>query len=704
MSPEQARGIGVDHRTDIFTLGTIIYEMTAGQPPFRGATGADTMSAILGKPAPPLPALGHDVSTEAATDLQRLIEKCLAKDSANRYQGMKDLVVDLRAVRRRLESASMAPAAKPAAGSKRVVAVAAAAALAVITGYVILNRAPAPPQEEAPVAETKKIAVLPFENQGPPDEAYLADGITDEIRARLAGLSGLAVIGRQSSIQYKGTQKTAEQIGEELEADFLLGGTITIRQSDDGQVHVRVRPQLTKSSDATQQWAEVYDGDLAAPFQLETDIAEKVVEALDISLLEAERRTIENRPTDNMEAYQYYLRGNDYLWRSETEDDRLVAVQMYQKAVELDPAFAMAYARLSRAHSETYWMFYDRTAERLTRAKEAVDEAFQVEPDLPEAHIALGYYYYWGHLDYESALAQFRIAQRREPNNSDLFAGIGFVRRRQGQFEEALNAFKKVAELDTRHVVILANIGETYHLMRNYPEAERYVDRAISLASDWLAPTGRKAWIYVSWQGNTEKARATLEEVTHGIGTRDYFNEVLFRWILIDIFEGKYQDALDRLSSLPAQAFESQSFFLLKDQLYAQIYGLMNQPDLERVHYDSARALVESKIEERPEDSRLHSALGIAYAGLGRKEDALREGTLAVELLPISKEAYRGAYRAIDLAQIYAMVGETDAAIDRLEHLLSIPGPLSVSLLRLDPIWDPLRDHPRFERVVQSEN
>ena len=692
MSPEQARGIEVDHRTDIFSMGTIIFEMVTGQPPFRGATGADTMSAILGKPAPSLPALGQDVPTEASADLQRLVEKCLAKDSANRYQGMKDLVVDLRAVRRRLESASMAPAAKPAASSKRVYAIAAAAALALITGYVLVK----PPQEEAPVAETKKIAVLPFENQGPPDEAYLADGITDEIRARLAGLSGLAVIGRQSSIQYKGTQKTAEQIGEELGADFLLGGTISIRHGDDGEVHVRVRPQLTKASDATQQWAEVYDGDLTTPFQLETDIAEKVVGALDISLLEAERRTIGERPTVNMEAYQYYLRGNEYYQRGYAEEDVRIALQMYEKAVELDPDFAVAHARLSQTHSRMYWFFYDRTRDRLRRAKEAVDKVFLLEPDLPEAHVALGFFHYNGHLDYESALAQFRLAQRQQPNNSDLVAGMGFVRRRQGQFEEALNALKKAAELDSRSALIFYNIGETFALMRNYSEAERYFERAISFVPDHMRALGDKARLYLSWQGDTEKARTTLEEVTQRVGTRDYFRFVVLCWILIDMFEGKYQDALDRLSSVPSATFETQFYFLPEDQLYAQIYGLMNQPDLERTHYDAARVIVESKIEAQPEDSRLHSALGIAYAGLGRRELALREGNLAVELLPISKEAYRGAYRAIDLAQIYAMVGETDAAIDRLEHLLSVPSPLSVSLLRLDPIWTPYAITPAF--------
>jgi TolB-like protein/Flp pilus assembly protein TadD len=706
MSPEQARGGKVDHRSDIFSFGITLYEMFSGQAPFRGSSGLETLHAILKESAPRLPALGSEATAEATSDLQRIVDKCLAKDPNRRYQTMKDLVVDLRSTKDLLVSGPTVPVASSLRRKRWLLplGLAGLGALAFVTGYTILYRDSAPTEQQKPVAEPKRVAVLPFENLGPPDEAYLADGITDEIRARLAGLSELAVIGRQSSRQYKGTEKTAQQIGEELGADFLLGGTISIRRSADGQVHVRVRPQLTKASDATQQWAEVYDEDIAGPFQVETNIAQKVVEALDITLREAERRTIEKRPTENLEAYQFYLRGKDHWSRREIEEPLRMAVRMHEKAVALDPDFALAHAQLSQAHSLMYWMFFDRTAGRLQRAKEAVDKAFQLEPDLPEAHIALGYYHYWGHLDYDSALAQFRLAQRRQPNNSDLFAGIGFVRRRQGQFEEALNALKKGAELDTRHVVILQNISVTYHLMRNYPEAERYADRAISLTPDLLEPLGRKAWIYVSWQGNTEKARAILEEVTHGVGTKDYFRSVVLRWILIDIFEGKYQDALDRLASVPSVAFETQFYFLPKDQLNAQIYGLMDQPDLERAHYDSARAILESKIEAQPEDSRLHSALGIAYAGLGRKEDALREGILAVDLLPVSREAWRGVYRAIDLAYIYAMVGETDAAIDRLEHLLSIPSPLSVSLLRLDPIWDPLRTHPRFQRLVQGAN
>ena len=436
-------------------------------------------------------------------------------------------------------------------------------------------------------------------------EEYLADGITDEIRARLAGLSGLAVIGRQSSIQYKGTDKSAQQIGEELGAAFLLGGTISVRQNPEGSVRVRVRPQLTKASDATQQWAEVYDDDITDPFQLETEIARKVIAALDITLLDAEQRTFQGRPTDNLEAYQYYLRGNDHHQRGDDEENVGTAVRMYENAVALDPDFALARALLSQSHSKMYWYFYDQRSERLVRAKEAADTAFQLEPDLPEAHVALGYYHYRVHRDYESALDEFRLAQRRQPNNSGLFLGIGAVRRRQGQFEESLENMKKAAELDSRSAVIIFNIGATYYLMRNYPEAERYYDRAILLNPGGLRPFAWKAWLYVDWHGDTEMARDTLGNTSHGVGTRDYVDFVVQSWVSIDVMDGKYKEALDRLSSVSTEAFETQFRFVPKDQLYGQIYGLMNQQDLGRRHYDAARALLESRIAARPGDSRL---------------------------------------------------------------------------------------------------
>jgi serine/threonine-protein kinase len=436
-------------------------------------------------------------------------------------------------------------------------------------------------------------------------------------------------------------------------------------------------------------------------FRVQSDLAEQVAQALDITLLEPERRALDSRPTENIEAYEYYLRGNEYYPRSFLENDFRIAIRMYEEAVELDPTFALAYAWLSQVHSEMYWYYYDRSEKRLAMAKEAVDRVFQLNPNLPEAHLALGHYYYHGHLDYDRALEQFAIARKSQPNNGDLLSFIGFVQRRQGKFEEALANIKKASGLDPRSGKLAEEVGETYMLLRNYPEAERYFNRAISLSPDVPLAYNFKAWIYVLWEGSTQKARAVLEEALQNIGSvEDRF--IILRSVLLNVFDGDYQEALDRLSSCKLEAFDTQFFFIPKVQLYAQINGLMGNQQLEQTYHDSARSILESKIEERPEDARLHSSLGIAYAGLGRKEDALREGKLGVELLPVSKEAMRGAFRVEDLARIYVMVGEFDAAIDQIEFLLSIPSLLSIPLLRIDPAWDPLRDHPRFKKLLEQ--
>ncbi len=435
-------------------------------------------------------------------------------------------------------------------------------------------------------------------------------------------------------------------------------------------------------------------------FQVQSGIAEQVVEALDITLLEPVRRVLESKPTDNLKAYDYYLRGNEYLFYRGYADAR-IAAQMYEKAVELDSTFALAYAQLSRAQVDLYWFYYDRTEECLTKAKRAVDKALQLDPDLPEAHLALGWYHYHGLLEYEHALEEFSIVQKQQPNNADLLLGIAAVQRRQGKFEEALINFKRASELDPRSSQLAYNAGETYALMRNYPQAVPYFDQAISLTPEWPLPYVYKALLYLRWQGSTEKARAILKKASHSIGSADH-PIIVLDLVLLDLFDRKYQEALNQLSLASSEAFETQFYYVPKAQLYAEIYGLMNRPQLEQANYDSARSILEIKINEQPEDARFHSSLGIAYAGLGLKQEAIQEAEKAVELLPVSKEAYRGYFRVRDLAHIYVMVGEYDAAIDRLEFLLSFPGWMSIPMLRLDPIWDPLRDHPRFQKLLEG--
>jgi serine/threonine-protein kinase len=310
----------------------------------------------------------------------------------------------------------------------------------------------------------------------------------------------------------------------------------------------------------------------------------------------------------------------------------------------------------------------------------------------------LGWYHYWGYLEYDRALAEFAIAQKSQPNNSRLLLGIAAVQRRQGKMVEALANFIKVSELDPRSATMANDLAHTYFLLRNRVEAERHYDRAIFLSPDWPEPYALKARrVHLRLEGSTVRARAALEEaqsVAEG-------PTITFTRVLLDMLEGKYQEALDRLALVSSEVLlDWREFFLPKTQLYAQIHGLTGNRQLEQAYYDSARSMLETKIEERPDDTRYRSALGIAYAGLGRKEDAIREGELAIELLPMSKDAYRGGYRAEDLARIYTMVGEYDAAIDRLESLLAVPSITAVPMLKIDPTWDPLRDHARFQALL----
>ena len=633
-----------------------------------------------------------------------MVNKCMEKDAAERYQTAGDLLADLR----HLQRITAAPTAQPrlTIPPKAAIQIArrwpwvVALVVVLVIALGMLLRFFAPSKRE-PISERKMLAVLPFENLGPDEDEYFTDGITEEIMARLASIQGLGVIARTSAIQYKNTDKTIQQIGEELGVDYILEGTVRWQKIPHGPSRVRITPQLIKVVDATHLWANVYEREMIDIFQVQIDIAEQVTKVLDITLLEPERRFLETKPTENLEAYDYYLRGNDYVSRGYEEEDFRIALQMYKKAVESDPNFSLAYARLSIIHSQMYWFFYGRTEECLAKAKEAAKKAFQLNPDLPEAYLALGYYYYWGYLDYDRALEQFSIAQRQQPDNSDLLAAIGFVQRRQGRFEQALNNLKKASKLDPRSTTLSYNVGETFQLLRNYPESERYYSRAISLSPDWHRPYWHKARLYLSWEGSTEKARAVLEKASQSIGLAEQ-PFIVNVWVLLDILDGNYQEALNRLSLVSLETFETQYYFVPKTQLYAQIYGLINQAELERTYYDSARSILETRVKERPEDARLHSALGIAYAGLGRKQEAIREGHLAVELLPVSREAWRGLYRIEDLARIYVMVGEYDAAIEHLEFLLSIPGELSIPLLRIDPIWDPLCDIPRFQRLLKG--
>ncbi|UCE21898.1 MAG: protein kinase, partial [Candidatus Aminicenantes bacterium] len=436
MSPEQTETSDVDHRSDIYSLGVILYEMITGQVPFQG----DTPLSIAAKHKTEMVPDPRTFNSQVPAALNRVILKCLEKKKEKRYQKAEDILSDIKKIEESIPSSEKDFPEKKLLTSttklrqaliKRWRFIAALLLVGVVAWFVfqyIRNLEPGLPSPERPV-----LVVLPFRNLGPPEDEYFADGITEEIMGRLAAIHGLNVISRTSALQYKNTEKLIKTIGEELNVDYVLEGTVSWEKTLEGSGRVRVTPQLVRVSDDTQIWTQRYDQDFEDIFSVQSEIAEQVARQLDLTLLEPERRALFARPTDNLEAYDQYLRA------SEVESSALLhydiremeqAIEMYERAIELDPNFTLAYIALSKVESYMYVSGMDHTEERLARSKDAVDRALALEPDLPEAQEALAFYFYRGFLDYERATEILESIRRARPNYK--LSLLGYIQRRQG--------------------------------------------------------------------------------------------------------------------------------------------------------------------------------------------------------------------------------------------------------------------------------
>jgi len=687
MSPEQTRGKDTDYRTDIWSFGCIMYQMLTGQLPFEGQTATDTLARIIER-EPDWSLLPQ----ETPANIRTLLRHCLEKDPDLRLGDIADAAIEISET---LGKAQTVPAAKRQWIAMIVGAVCIIVSSSVVVWFALTKQA-------QPSSREIRLVVLPFENLGSSEDEYFADGLSEEIMSRLSAIHSLAVISRTSTIQYKSTNKTIEDIGEELSVEYALEGTIRWDRSLEGLDRVRVTPRLIRISDNTQLWSERYDAVLSDIFQVQSDIGEKVTHALDITLLEPERQTLTLKPTENMEAYDYYLKGNESYYRSLFVKPIRIAIDMYEKAIKADPTFALAYARLSRAHLRMYW-WYDYSETRLDQARRAVITASELDPDLSEVHEAWGWYYYHGHLDYERALEHFAMAQMKGAN-SEVLLGIAYIQRRQGKNEQALANFKKAYELDPLYYIPALAIGETLLNMRRYAEVEPYLERAILLAPDQPMAYQRKSWLYLR-QGDVDRARAIVKEALQNMKQPDLLYGLHRDLVFMDMCDRDYEGALERLARIPEDE-DSMAFFTPRDLERANIFECVGKKELARKQYESALSVIQAKIKEEPENDRSHryySSLGLAYAGLGLKQEAIDAGLRGVELMPLAKDALGGMLRIEDLARIYAVVGEFDKAIDRIESLLQMPSGLSISLLRLDPAWDSLRNHPRFKKLVETK-
>ncbi|MEE9465047.1 MAG: tetratricopeptide repeat protein [Candidatus Neomarinimicrobiota bacterium] len=581
--------------------------------------------------------------------------------------------------------------AVPLVGNKALASIALAAVLALAWSWFGGTGGSA----QEPTLGPKSVAVLPFANlSDSKEDEYFSDGMTDDIITHLAKIGDLKVIARTSVMQYKNTQKRAREIARELGVAAVLEGSV--RRAGD---KVRIIGQLIDAETDQHLWAETYDRDLTDIFAIQSDVAGNIAEALKAILSPEEMQRLDERPTESTTAYDYYLRAIEYHRHGNERKTMEITIDLYQKALAIDSSFAQALAGVSRVHALMYWYGYDRTSQRLAMAGEAVEQALRLKPNDPVARVANGYYFYYGFRDYARALEEFYFAQRMEPGNGYHAQNIAYVQRRLGMFEEAVANLKTALDYDPHSSWLNSEMGTTYSALRRYDQAEQSFNRAIELAPDYSIPYDGMAWLQVDRTGNTENARQVLAE---GKRLSDP-NTFLQTLVHFDIEDNRYNNALERLAVIPEDVVEGRRGGLTPKEAYiGWIFELMEQPAEAHRHYRNAQVLLEKKVREDPNDERIHATLGKVYAHLGLADDAIRESRKAINLLPVSLDALDGPRYLENLAEVYTIVGEHDEALEILKHLLEIPNGTSIGSLKFRRVWDPLREHPRFQALLEK--
>jgi len=547
------------------------------------------------------------------------------------------------------------------------------------------------------------IAVLPFRNMsGDPETQPFTEGIHDDLLTQLSKINSLKVISRTSVEEYRDATKSIPEIGRELGVGNILEGGV---QSAGGAFRINV--QLIDAESEGHLWAEQYEGELTVAniFQVQSEIADEITEALRARLTAEERAAIARTPTEDFDAYQDYLQARTYFLESYLESNFRSADQIASRVIERDPNFAEAYALKGATGTMLYWFFFDRSDSIVAASRQLIDRSLELSPDLPEGHAALGHWYYRTQLDYDRALKELKIARAARPSDTGFETTIASVLRRKGDMEEAIASFERGAELDPRSAMAPYSVGETLMLVRRFEEAEKWFRRAIDVRPDFELPYSYMARLRLQTEGDTAGARQWLVRKADRGLTDDQFDFTFVDLGLLEAGPTTARDSGQSLSFMRASGgpIDNQFRYTPMSLLSGELRRKIGDSRGAAAAFDSARVALEALVAAHPDEPRYRSSLGLALAGLGRADDAIREGREGLRLMSPDVEAWRGTYRVVDLARIYAMTGRTDEAIDQLEYAMSIPGDLSRWELRLDHTWDPLRGDPRFEALIAAD-
>jgi len=699
MAPEQAVGnnAAISSATDVYGLGAVLYQLLTGHPPFAGGTTYETIKLLLDT-EPRQPRLWN---SKIDRDLSTTCLKCLEKDPKRRYSSALALGEDLERwlkhepilarhtgvitrgkkwVRRNPTSALLA---------------ASLVALAAAAGWIIsksdFTRHPL----------TTGIAVLPFENLSDEKEhAFFADGVQDDILTKLAKIADVKVISRTSVMQYRGKQDV-RQIGDALRVSHVLEGSV---RRDGARIHLNA--QLIDTRTDTHVWAEEYDRDLSQMFAIQSEIAQKTAEQLHAKMSASEKLAIESKPTADVTAFDLYTRAKNIFLEvyNPTRAEYLEAVDLLNQAVARDPSFLDAYCQLAYAHD---WLYLgggnalDHTPARLALAEAAIQEAARLNPNAGETHLARAQNLYWGYLDYNGALAELETARQTLPNDFRVPRLMGHIQRRQGHWEESTRNLERSAELNPRNIETRVAIAINYTFLRRYADLKSALASTLAVFPNDLDTAYWPAYVEFQAKADTRPLHQMIDSIraTNPTPTPD-----IAEWWLACALAERDTTAAKNASDahgensidLGAEVFLSRSFVegfiarMTKDEGKAQ------------PAFVAARAEQQKVVQAQPNDSQALGLLGLIDAYLGRKEEALREGRRAVELLPMEKDSLQGVRRVANLAMIAAWVGDKDLAFEQLESIIRRPSALSYGGLKLFPWWDPLRGDSRFEKLLDE--
>jgi serine/threonine protein kinase/tetratricopeptide (TPR) repeat protein len=697
IAPEQVSGPAgkLTPAADIYSLGAILFDLLTDRPPFLGEHALKVIKQASEKPAPKL----RTVAPALDRDLETICAKCLEREPSARYRSAGDLAEDLE---RWLEGQPIA--ARPVSAPVRIWRwsrrnpilagmTALLLALGTMAGAMIWK------SEMASPPETTGIAVLPFESLSQDKEdVFFADGVQDDILTRLAKIGDLKVISRTSVMQYRGKQNI-RRIGETLGVSHVLQGSV-----DKTGGRLRLNAQLIDTRTGAPVWAEQYERDLNDVFALQTEITQKVAQQLHAKISAGEKAAIQVPPTNDHVAYDLYVRGKNLVLTTSfsinARPNLLQAVDLLKQAVAHDPSFFEAYCQLAYAHDALYFLGHDHTPARLAMAEAAIQDAFRLRPDAGEAHLARAENLYRGYLDYDGALAELEAARQTLPNDSRVFELKGYIERRQARWDESTRDLERAIDLDPRNIYTLQQIAISYGYLRRYADEKSVLDRALAIAPKDVDTKVARAYVEFHGKANTRPLHQLIDSIRATNPAE--MASITDAWLSCALAERDAAAAKNALIASGETLLIDSAVLFNRSFVEGVIARMANDEEKARSAFIAARAEQEKIVQAQPYYGPALCVLGLIDAGLGRKDEALREGGRAVEFLPAEKDAINGPLMVVYLAMIAAWVGEKDLACEKLATVTQPPSSVSYGQLKLLPSWDPLRGDPRFEKIVAS--